>query len=593
MGSDRRRAVLSWVVVCALFALCGVLGVLQYRWIGQVSRAERDRLKSSLQTSLNRLVQDFNSEIAGACRSLLPAVQASGGAAEAEVAARYAQWRKSNQPALFHRIAIATAGKDGLALRSLNTGTNAFEPAAWPAHWARIKDRLEARLSPGLWRDRRRLEPAPDALQPVVELPLLAATQFAPFGPFGMRAPASAPPAPGRAESQWLLIELDLRPIRETILPELIHRHLGFGAASEYQVEVVTRGEPAEVIYRSDPDEKDPLARNADASAGLFDVRTDQMLRRRAFGLGLERGPGAPPARAPGVDIGRWEIYARHRAGSLDTAVARTRRRNLAVTAGVLLLMITSVLALIHFTRRAQRLAELQMEFVAGVSHELRTPLTVIHTAAYNLRGKVAANAGQVERYGALIQQESARLKNLVEQVLQFASANAGRVIHTPEPLSVESVIRETMESSGAIIDGHAVETEIGRNLPLILGDRTALKQAIQNLLSNAAKYGTEGSNWIGVYASAIDDDKRPAVQIRVADRGPGIPEKEQQRIFEPFYRGRRAVKDQVHGTGLGLTLVKRIVEAHGGSIRVKSGPAIGTEFIVTIPAAPAEAAPA
>jgi signal transduction histidine kinase len=592
MDSDRRRAVLSWVVVCALFALCGILGVLQYRWIGQVSRAERDRLKSSLQASLNRLVQDFNSEIAGACRSLLPAAQASGGAAEAEVAARYAQWRKSNQPALFHRIAIATAGKDELVLRMLNAETGVFEPAAWPAQWVRIKDRLEARFSPGLWRDRRRLEPAPDALQPVVELPLFAATQFAPFPPaFGMRAPGSAVPAPGRAESQWLLVELNLRPIRETILPELIHRHLGFGAASEYEVEVVTRGEPAEVIYRTDPAGRDPVAANADASAGLFDVRADQTLRRRLFGFGPERGPG--PGRAPGADLGRWEIFARHRAGSLDIAVARTRRRNLAVTAGVLLMMIASVLALIHFTRRAQRLAELQMEFVAGVSHELRTPLTVIHTAAYNLRGKVAANASQVERYGALIQQESARLKSLVEQVLQFASVNAGRVIHRPEPLSVESVIRETMESSGAIIEGHTVETRIGGNLPLILGDRTAIKQAIQNLLSNAAKYGTEGSNWIGVYASAIDDDKRPAVQIRVADRGPGIPEKEQQQIFEPFFRGRRAVADQVHGTGLGLTLVKRIVEAHGGSIRVKSGPAIGTEFIVTIPAAPAEAASA
>jgi signal transduction histidine kinase len=78
----------------------------------------------------------------------------------------------------------------------------------------------------------------------------------------------------------------------------------------------------------------------------------------------------------------------RHRAGSLDAAVARARRRNLAVTAGVLLLMAASVSTLIRFTRRAQRLAELQMEFVAGVSHELRTPLTVIHTAAYNLRGK-------------------------------------------------------------------------------------------------------------------------------------------------------------------------------------------------------------
>jgi signal transduction histidine kinase len=83
--------------------------------------------------------------------------------------------------------------------------------------------------------------------------------------------------------------------------------------------------------------------------------------------------------------------------------------------------------------------------------------------------------------------------------------------------------------------------------------------------------------------------DGRPAVEIRVADRGPGIPAEEQRHIFEPFFRGRRAVHDQVHGTGLGLSLAKKIVEAHGGSIRVRSEQGKGTEFIVRIPSMPAE----
>jgi signal transduction histidine kinase len=82
-----------------------------------------------------------------------------------------------------------------------------------------------------------------------------------------------------------------------------------------------------------------------------------------------------------------------------------------------------------------------------------------------------------------------------------------------------------------------------------------------------------------------VSDENGPAVEVRVADHGPGIPEQEQQRIFDPFYRGQRALRDQVHGTGLGLNLVKRIIEAHGGTIRVKSRPATGTEFIVRIPA--------
>jgi signal transduction histidine kinase len=283
-------------------------------------------------------------------------------------------------------------------------------------------------------------------------------------------------------------------------------------------------------------------------------------------------------------------MYVRNRAGSLEAVVTRTRRLNLAVTTLVLLLLAASAAALIRFTRRAQKLAELQMGFVAGVSHELRTPLTVLHTAGYNLRGKMAHNPAQVERYGALIQQESGRLKDLVEQVLRFAGAEAGQVIHEPEPLSVENVIDDTMESSKGLIDISQcqIEKDIEPGLPLILGDPMALKHALQNLLTNAAKYGTKGSNWIGIFASKANDHGRTMVEIRVADRGPGIPEDEQAQIFNPFFRGQRAVQDQVHGTGLGLNLVKKIIEAHGGTIRVKSEPMKGAEFIVRIPEAAA-----
>jgi signal transduction histidine kinase len=285
-------------------------------------------------------------------------------------------------------------------------------------------------------------------------------------------------------------------------------------------------------------------------------------------------------------------MFVRHRAGSLEAVVSQARWRNLAVTAGVLLLMIGSLAALIRYTRRTQKLAALQMDFVAGISHELRTPLTVIHTAAYNLRGKLAANPSQVERYGALIQQESGRLTELVEQVLRFAGANAGRVIQEREPLSVASMIEETMESSKAVFQGAGcvVETRIDPGLPLVMADPLALKQALQNLFHNAAKYGTGSSHWIGVSASKADGEEKGMVEIRVADHGPGIPADEQEHIFESFFRGRRAMQDQIHGTGLGLDLAKRIVEAHGGTIRVKSAPMKGTEFIVWIPAAPAGA---
>jgi signal transduction histidine kinase len=253
--------------------------------------------------------------------------------------------------------------------------------------------------------------------------------------------------------------------------------------------------------------------------------------------------------------------------------------------------MLATVFVLLRFSRQVHRLAELQMNFVAGVSHELRTPLTVIRTAAFNLKGRVAGNPAQVERYGSLIQKESEKLTALVEQVLQFANTRAGRVIRKREPVAVESVIEQGLQSSRAALESHrcTVEKQVAPGLPLVLADSVALQHAIQNLLDNAVKYGSEGSNWIGISAAGVPDESGLAVEIRVADRGPGIPRDEQEHIFDAFYRGRRAVEDQIHGTGLGLNLVKKIIEAHGGTIRVKSEPMQGAEFIVRIPAAPPE----
>jgi signal transduction histidine kinase len=110
------------------------------------------------------------------------------------------------------------------------------------------------------------------------------------------------------------------------------------------------------------------------------------------------------------------------------------------------------------------------------------------------------------------------------------------------------------------------------------------MQHALQNLFENALKYGTPTDNWIGVTAAVIKNGGGPSVEIRIADRGIGIPESEREYIFNPFFRGQRAVKDQIHGTGLGLSLVKKIIEAHGGTVTAQNREEHGAEFIVTIP---------
>jgi signal transduction histidine kinase len=280
------------------------------------------------------------------------------------------------------------------------------------------------------------------------------------------------------------------------------------------------------------------------------------------------------------------------RNGSLETVVASERRRNLAISGGILLLLLATGAALVRFSRRAQRLAEVEMEFVAGVSHELRTPLTVIRTAAFNLRGKVATNPSQVERYGMLIQQESERLGAIVEQVLRFAGAKAGRVVQERQPVSVAGLIEETLQSNKGMLEDALceVQTRVEPGLPPISGDSMALRHALQNLLANAAKYGgAAGRQSVLIAARAVIGSKGPEIEIRVTDHGTGIPPEEQKQVFNAFFRGKKAVQDQIHGTGLGLHLVKRIVEAHGGTVSLESELGAGSTFIVRIPAGPAK----
>lgn len=154
----------------------------------------------------------------------------------------------------------------------------------------------------------------------------------------------------------------------------------------------------------------------------------------------------------------------------------------------------------------------------------------------------MANNPSQVERYGTLIQQEAQKLTAIVEQVLRFAGAKVGRVIRERELLAIEAVIQDAVRSSNGVLEGtrYVVEERIDPGLPLILGDSMALKHALQNLLNNAVHYGTEDGNWIGVFASTSRDRRGPFVEIRIADRGPGIPADEQAHIFDAFFRGKR-----------------------------------------------------
>jgi signal transduction histidine kinase len=233
------------------------------------------------------------------------------------------------------------------------------------------------------------------------------------------------------------------------------------------------------------------------------------------------------------------------------------------------------------------------MEFVAGVTHELRTPLAVIRSAGENLADGLVADAAQIRSYGALVRDEGRRLTEMVEQVLALAGAESGRAAAPPKPVRLRPLVDAVLESCDAEIRAAAieVETDVPEGLPSVLGDEAALRRALRNLLDNAVKYAGE-SAWIAVRARVGDGERGPEVQLIVEDHGLGVAPEDLPRIFEPFYRGREAVARQIHGSGLGLSLVRRIAESHGGRVTVETGGGTGSSFTLRLPVAAEEAAP-
>jgi len=287
--------------------------------------------------------------------------------------------------------------------------------------------------------------------------------------------------------------------------------------------------------------------------------------------------------RIGGEGEGAWHLAIQHRVGSLEAAVSHARHHNLAVSLGILtLLAITSGLMVVT-TQRAQRLARQQMEFVAGVTHELHTPLTAIRSAGQNLADGVVADPQQVRRYGSLIEREGRRLTDLVGQVLDLAGIQSGRKVYQVRPEDIEALVEGALEDCRVLLAEKQVrvEREIPPGLPPVLADGAALRRALRNLIENAVRHGgTEG--WVGLQAR----DAKDGVEITVADRGPGIRSEDLPHLFKPFYRGRDTKTNGVPGSGLGLSVVRYVVEALGGKVSVESNGGRGSAFTLHLPAA-------
>jgi two-component system phosphate regulon sensor histidine kinase PhoR len=233
---------------------------------------------------------------------------------------------------------------------------------------------------------------------------------------------------------------------------------------------------------------------------------------------------------------------------------------------------------------RFARVARLQTDFVNKVSHELRTPLTSIRMFVETLQlGRLQDPDRQREAL-EIVADETARLSGLINRLLDWARMESGRRTYQLSRQPVAPIVDLALQALEPQLLQQPAEVvrEVAPDLPPVLADRDALAEAILNLLNNALKY-TGAAKRIVIGAVALGD---AAVSIRVSDNGPGIPWREQKRIFQKFYRARDPLSRTIEGTGLGLAMVKHIVGAHGGKITVRSEVGQGASFIIWLPAA-------
>jgi len=598
----------SWFtsfVVGGMLGLLTLFMVLLYSWQAEASVAERDRMQRRTETDTKNFADGFNREIQAAFFNFQGDPDQLTRDDTAELVERFDYWKQNTAfPDLITDIIYVPRESSG-DVRRFDREKKMLVPITADERVAAVVERMRSDRRPGAVLDdifvlavpvhlsdktverimiRRRPEVDPTA----VELP-------APLGHFA--------------------IFLNEAVIKERMLPALAAQHF---PANDYAVTVSDRSGNA--VFQTAP----AATVDPDAKAALFDLTPDSMIffsnrellprRKKAEQAGnvildqrVERRASNPDEHltetkgetftikmqeageqrrtavitSTTTDSDPWQLSVRHTSGSIDAYIRNERYKSFAIGLGIYLLLVGSIVAIVLSSMRVKAFAQRQIDFVSSVSHEFRTPLAVIYSAGENLADGVAKDEGQVSRYGNLIKGEGKKLSAMVEQILEFAGARSRKKQYNLAAGDVTSAVQKALDDSEPLLKegGFEVESDISRDLPAASIDREAIETAVRNLIQNAVKY-SNGSRWVRV----ATENGGGTIKIVVEDRGIGISAGDRKKIFEPFYRAKNVVDAQIHGNGLGLSLVKEIAEAHGGKVSVESEPEEGSRFVLELP---------
>ena len=265
--------------------------------------------------------------------------------------------------------------------------------------------------------------------------------------------------------------------------------------------------------------------------------------------------------------------------------LARQRTvNNLLILIGVDLILLAGLWLVYRNIKKQIQLAQIKEDFVSNVSHEIRTPLALISMFAETLEMDRAAGEAKKKEYYSIIRHEANRLATIVNKILSFSKMEAGKVNYELEPTDLSGLVKDVLRTYDYHLKSQGINCKFTDqlNIPVVQADPNAVSEAIINLLDNAIKY-SNGSKEIEVNMGTATNE----VSIEVRDYGLGISAEDQKYIFDKFYRVPTGAVHNTKGTGLGLTLVRSIMEAHGGSVKIQSNSGQGSSFKLAFPIVP------
>ena len=587
-------------ILILLILLLPVLAGMQYYYLGKLSEAETLRLKNNLELSAKSFSEDFDSELTK-IHQIFRFDEDSSIGFGSQLLQVYVAWKQDTSfPDLIKDIYLLEFLNDDPTLNIFNTQKGVFSPSDWPVELEKVKRDL-----PGY------SGMSSPLLLSLTQAPLLDKYPLILSQCLHCRIVKNNINSSPVMEFNYLIIVLDSDVIHNRLIPALNKRHFPVQGDTKFDIAIAKQNEPNDVFYLSNPELDIEDFHNAEVrteigrwrdrnlmivSAGIVsrEDNTQKSQEEKENDLTSVKEEESGPFDESRlfkfkIDLtAAWELMVKYRHDTLDGIVSKARDRNLLISYFILVLLGVSMAMVYISSRRAHSLARRQLRFVSGVSHELRTPISVIRSAGENLADGLISDTEQKKRYGRLIRDEGRRLSAMIENILSFSAMQDGKAKFNLKATRIIGLLEECINNRSGSNDSanQNIIIESDSELPMVEADSESLKTAFKNIIENSLKYSPKGSPVLIRIRrlSAVE-----MLEIRFEDQGRGIGPEDLPHIFNPFFRGKNTEEERSPGSGLGLSLVKDIIERHGGKIEVKSQRHRGTTVSILLPVMPEE----